>query len=193
MRGIWAAMAAGIVLAAASSAMAAPVIYNFTGDFNNGAATGSLTGSVTFDDATGIASAITINVTAGKATDGVANLPAQTYTFAGHATPTLIGASTAVPAAGLRGAILRFQAAAPLGSPTPLTLDLVEAVCSSNDCSGLNVTTATGRYATITSFAPAPPPTPAAVPTMTEWAMILFGMLLAGGAALHLGQRRGLA
>lgn len=171
--------------------MAAPVTYNFTGDFNNGAATCSLTGSVTFDDATGIASAITINVTAGKATNGVTDLPANTYTFAGHATPTLIGASTAVPAVGLPGALLRFQAAAPLGSPAPLPLDLVEAACASNTCSGLNISVSTGRYATITSFAPAPPP--ATVPTMTEWAMTLFGLLLAGGAALHLGRRRGLA
>lgn len=31
---------------------------------------------------------------------------------------------------------------------------------------------------------------PAAVPTLTEWAMILFGALLAGGAALHLQHRR---
>jgi len=31
---------------------------------------------------------------------------------------------------------------------------------------------------------------PAAVPTLTEWAMILFSVLLAGGAALHLERRR---
>lgn len=31
---------------------------------------------------------------------------------------------------------------------------------------------------------------PAAVPTLTEWAMILLGGLLAGGAALHLHRRR---
>jgi hypothetical protein len=30
----------------------------------------------------------------------------------------------------------------------------------------------------------------APVPTMTEWAMILFAMMLAGGAALHLQRRR---
>lgn len=34
------------------------------------------------------------------------------------------------------------------------------------------------------------PPAPAAVPTMTEWAMILFGLLLAGGAALLVQRRR---
>lgn len=32
--------------------------------------------------------------------------------------------------------------------------------------------------------------TPATVPTMTEWAMILFGILLAGGAALMIQRRR---
>ncbi|MGU3456642.1 IPTL-CTERM sorting domain-containing protein [Brevundimonas sp. M1A4_2e] len=31
---------------------------------------------------------------------------------------------------------------------------------------------------------------PAAVPTLTEWALILFGSLLAGGAALHLHRGR---
>ncbi|MBX3477442.1 MAG: IPTL-CTERM sorting domain-containing protein [Brevundimonas sp.] len=33
-------------------------------------------------------------------------------------------------------------------------------------------------------------PPVAVVPTMTEWAMILFGLLLAGGAAMHLQRRR---
>lgn len=36
----------------------------------------------------------------------------------------------------------------------------------------------------------APPPPPATVPTLSEWAMILLGLLLAGGAALHLNRRR---
>lgn len=35
-----------------------------------------------------------------------------------------------------------------------------------------------------------PPPPPATVPTLSEWAMILLGLLLAGGAALHLNRRR---
>lgn len=33
-------------------------------------------------------------------------------------------------------------------------------------------------------------PAPAAIPTMTEWGMILFGVLLAGGAALFVQQRQ---
>lgn len=34
------------------------------------------------------------------------------------------------------------------------------------------------------------PPLPAPVPTMGEWAMILFGTILAGGAALYIQRRR---
>ncbi len=34
------------------------------------------------------------------------------------------------------------------------------------------------------------PSTPAPVPTMTEWMMILFGTMLAGGAAIYLQRRR---
>lgn len=35
-----------------------------------------------------------------------------------------------------------------------------------------------------------PPPSPAAAPTLSEWAMILLGVLLAGGAALNIHRRR---
>jgi len=42
----------------------------------------------------------------------------------------------------------------------------------------------------VTNAAGAPAPAPAAIPTMTEWAIILFGMVLAGGAALYLQRRR---
>ena len=36
----------------------------------------------------------------------------------------------------------------------------------------------------------APAAAPAPVPTMSEWAMILFGLILAGGAALYIQRRR---
>ncbi len=42
----------------------------------------------------------------------------------------------------------------------------------------------------VTAAAPAPPPPPPVIPTMTEWAMILLGTILAGGTALHLNRRR---
>ena len=37
---------------------------------------------------------------------------------------------------------------------------------------------------------PAPAPPPATVPTLSEWAMILFGLMLAGGAAVMIQRRR---
>lgn len=40
---------------------------------------------------------------------------------------------------------------------------------------------------------PTPPAPPAPIPTMTEWAMIAFGAILAGGGALYLQRRRRLA
>ena len=43
------------------------------------------------------------------------------------------------------------------------------------------------------SVANAGPPAPAAVPTMTEWAMIGFALALAGGAALMIQRRRTLS
>ncbi len=46
----------------------------------------------------------------------------------------------------------------------------------------------TGSITYVTGLAP--PPAPVAVPTMSEWAMILFGLMLAGGAALYIQRRR---
>lgn len=50
--------------------------------------------------------------------------------------------------------------------------------------------TSTGPYDSrfIATFATVPPPAP--VPTMSEWAMIILGTMLAGGAALYIQRRR---
>lgn len=47
-----------------------------------------------------------------------------------------------------------------------------------------------GAYRVDVTNAVGAPPVPAAVPTMTEWAMILFALALAGGAALMIQRRR---
>lgn len=63
--------------------------------------------------------------------------------------------------------------------------------------SGADLTAWTGRpwqirattdMGFVASFGPAP--VPAAIPTLSEWAMILLGVLLAGGAALTIQRRR---
>ena len=53
---------------------------------------------------------------------------------------------------------------------------------------------ASGAFASaVTISLTPPPPVPAPVPTLSEWAMILLGGLLAGGTALHLQRRRQVA
>lgn len=47
-----------------------------------------------------------------------------------------------------------------------------------------------GAYTVSVTNAVGAPPVPAAVPTMTEWAMILFALALAGAAALMIQRRR---
>lgn len=56
-----------------------------------------------------------------------------------------------------------------------------------------NTTSVTGDafFRAVFTDAVAPPPTP--VPTLTEWAMLAFGLVLAGGAALYLQPRRRVA
>lgn len=49
---------------------------------------------------------------------------------------------------------------------------------------------ATGDAIDADSFAYGASPAPVPVPTMSEWAMILFGTVLAGGAALYIQRRR---
>ena len=51
----------------------------------------------------------------------------------------------------------------------------------------LNSENTNGAGSSLTTAAAAPPAT---VPTLSEWAMILFGVILAGGAALHVQRRQ---
>ncbi|WP_427789129.1 hypothetical protein [Brevundimonas diminuta] len=53
-----------------------------------------MSGSVTFDKATGITSAITMHVTQGKALGGVTGLPANTYILALPVSANWIAATT---------------------------------------------------------------------------------------------------
>ncbi|WGM32184.1 hypothetical protein KKHFBJBL_02435 [Brevundimonas sp. NIBR11] len=65
--------------------------------------------------------------------------------------------------------------------PVIFTRECINAVAGK--CDNLN-TDQSATNVIITSVAAAP------VPTMTEWAMILFGTMLAGGAALYIQRRR---
>lgn len=56
--------------------------------------------------------------------------------------------------------------------------------CSNATCDSVSVTTDSAGGRSLNGIGITP------VPTMAEWAMILFGLILAGGAALHLQRRR---
>lgn len=113
---------------------------------------------------------------------GPATCPANTYTAQGYTQPFLIGVSTSVPAGGNRGAHLVFNPV--LTDPARQLWSFRDGRCHSINCDGLAMGVV-GRTGSASVFAP-----PVTVPTMTGWAMILFGLLLAGGAAMRLGRRR---
>lgn len=76
------------------------------------------------------------------------------------------------------------------GSGDTRTVRLHTGLCNNveNDkCSGINGAELTSNIP-VTRQTPAA--TPTAIPTLTEWAMILMGMALAGAAALTLNARR---
>ncbi len=64
---------------------------------------------------------------------------------------------------------------------------LVEGNCNRATCTSLDVSTTTGRYVTNMTFIPAPTPTP--IPTMTDWARVLYGLILGVVAALMIQRR----
>lgn len=136
-------------------------------------------------------------------TDGLTyfDCGADRFLLPGHVTPTVTGLSPAggfttggvpvvITGTALTGATsITFGGTAATGfvvdSATQITAVAPAHAVGSADvvvttASGPNVNTAADDYV----YAPAP------VPTLSEWAMILFGLLLAGGAALHLGRRR---
>ncbi|WP_167309523.1 IPTL-CTERM sorting domain-containing protein [Brevundimonas naejangsanensis] len=68
------------------------------------------------------------------------------------------------------------------------TLNVVyEGICAES-CQGITVQVTSNVSSTVTTSPPPAPPAP--VPTLSEWAMILLGVMLAGGAALTLQRRR---
>jgi hypothetical protein len=73
-----------------------------------------------------------------------------------------------------------------LGTVSPDATEGREFVCNTADCG----TTAALRAAAGAAANNVAVAGPAPVPTLSEWAMILFGAILAGGAALYIQRRR---
>lgn len=166
------AAALGLTLAA-GAAFAAPVTWNVSGTLSDG---GTLSGSFVFDPDTNAYSAINITTTAGT-------LPGATYTVLHPAaTSTILVANTAAGSAAGQPVIALSIAPGLSAAPGPRTLGNREGACNAG-CSNFE-----GVDRSLTGTATASSPAP--VPTLSQWAMILFAMVLAGGTALFLHRRR---
>ena len=150
-------------------------------------ATGSFSGSYEVDSATDQVSAANIQVTAGAGNSGN-QVPAGVYRFVTGQFGSLgFTAAASTPANGQRGAYISFN-----GGSTPssgATAFFLDGQCANAGCT--SQTSDRSGQANITNTQPPSPAAP--VPTLSEWAMILFGTVLAGGAALYIQRRRLLA
>ena len=146
---------------------------NGVGGGGGGASPGTTPGTSTFLGGTGGVPGMWAGSGGGGGAAGAA-----VFAFTGAATVTnsgqLGGLSATAGLAGAIGGTDRCSVAGAAGSVG--TVDLAAAP-------GATVT------GSLISGSPLPP-APAPVPTLSEWAMILFGTLLAGGAALYIQRRQ---
>lgn len=193
------ALAAALILAP-SLAFAAPVTWYVhdvsTLDLATNDPTGTIEGSFKHDPDTGLYSDVAV---VWKDTGGTV---LETYsvptTTAQHASSNFFLA--AIPTGGVQspsysgpmiGLSFALSLAAAPGSATINGGLSRVGSCSSSSGYFCNVATAGGSYLGATGYVSTSlTPTPTAVPTLTEWAMILMGVALAGGAILTLQRRR---
>lgn len=169
------AVAAGIAgLALAGAAVAAPVSWTVNATFADAT---TMTGTFTYDATTDTVSNVNITHNGTLFTAGAPNISDDVVWFY-------------VPSG---GADQTGQPTVAFAVPTPMTdaggvLPIAlkgYGTCGVPTCQGLTGTTEAGAPGDQISGVLV-----VVVPTLSEWAMILFGMLLAGGAALHLQRRR---
>lgn len=175
---IWAVgLALGLSLTAAS-AFAAPVTWTVAGVYEDG---GTVSGTFTYDVDTNTYSAINI-VTAGGA------LPPSTYISLHGSVAVFSSNVTLVTSAGrvefAPVLSLSFMPIGNGGGTLALLGNTAEGICNFG-CQGFSGASRALSSGTVTTSPP-----PATVPTMSEWALILLGVMLAGGAALTIQRRK---
>lgn len=183
--GLFAICLTALCLVSPGRASAQNVTYNASGVFD-APASGTWSGVFTVNTATGAVISANFQTTAGLAQDGATPLPASTFVYAGASSSTQLTYATATPATGLRGGFLDTS---PSLSAATTVIQFRDGICGDATCSSVDVTSTpgVGRRAFTNTISVAPVST---VPTMTEWAMILFGLILAGGAAVVIQRRR---
>ena len=180
---LWAALSTLIVVSAASAASAQTYTYIFTGSFNN--LSGNVMGQFTYDQTANTFSAVSVSTTAGNGPAGAA--PAVTYTVV-KTGAAASGVTFLAGPAGIGQKAILFNISPDLTTANPAISAAAEATCTDAACGGFTFNRQGYVPGTFGRTLVVVPPAP--VPTMSEWAMILFGMILAGGAALYIQRRR---
>lgn len=179
----WAAVAC---LALSTAALAAPVNYVFNGTFNEQQSTGTYSGSFTYETTTQKVTAASVTVSPGLSDDGSPR-SAATYNTVTDSSQLHFTVTNAPFAQGNRVFVV-LATGAFFSSPNPAISNAYDGLCINAPCSGLNQTDAgTSTSNPPITLAQGVPPTP--VPTLTEWAMILLGLTLAGGATIVIQRR----
>ncbi|WP_428152219.1 IPTL-CTERM sorting domain-containing protein [Brevundimonas sp.] len=164
--------------AAATSAAATPITYTVTGAYA-GVGEGTFSGTFTYDATTNVYSAVNITATAGTAAPG-RTYTAASPTFSGSGVlravenPLVVGTSRGLP--------IVFSAPLTNAGGSVTITGGTEGICQDAQCGT--------RGSPLRNIASGTVVGPAPVPTLSEWAMILFGTILAGGAALVIQRRR---
>lgn len=196
-----AAVAVAIAFVTPCLALAAPVTWyihdtKISVDDGAGAAVvgGSLTGHFDYDSADGSYS--NIDITLKDTSDATVKSFDSTFipTFSPNGTTILNFKGDAVPTDNTVGKLSLNSSISGVTSGTISLSGMSEIyTCGSTPPSVCNSAT-NKRYALSGGYiSTSSTPTPTAVPTLTEWAMIGLGMALAGAAALTLHRRRRLA
>lgn len=160
-----------------SVAVAAPITYDFHGDFT-APATGSFSGSIVYDPDTDKVTSGTVSVTAGLAANGIPK-PAATVPFdKSDSTSVTFSAPVLVP----NGVVARLNLVRDANNRSLTLQSLVGGYCNA-DCSAIILGQPFTRQGPVILGAKP-------VPTLSEWAMIILGLTLAGSAAVYIQRRR---
>ena len=178
---IIASLIAGACIAGSSAALADPVKWTLTGvTFNDG---GTASGSFVYDAETNGYSDVSITTTTGTIRTG-ATYPGPVYGFANS---SFVGPLTGSPNIGERIFQIYTEPRTDAGGVLEVFDYSSEDNCASADCSSPGSPSRTVVTGTLVG---GPVSAPEAIPTLSEWAMILLGLTLAGSAALYIQRRR---
>ena len=176
-----------------STATAEPVTrdFNYSATLNGAGGSGSASGTFTYSYANGAVTSANLSSTAGTriTAGGGGPVTATNYTTVANIPGQPVNSSLRLTVVNgplvqnTRGILVIFNPT--LDQQTPQVSQTAEFICTNADC------TTTEQYRA-GSGAITDPVTaqPAPVPTMSEWALILFGSILAGAAALYVQRRR---